>query len=384
MNDVKKVRGMEVLVSEEEQQAIFKRMKVCFDKGWLMSGQEQEDFRARFQELTGRQFAETFNSASAALDTMFQLYAKQTSKNTAPRRCAFQANHFPSPASIALRNGYEPVFVDIDGGSSLSPRPDQLDQVYRRTPFDMFNVQWTGGFVAAQVAEIQAWCKERGVKLIEDASHAAGSYGPDGRAAGTYGDIAVFSLASTKALHTGQGGMLLMNTQEEATWAFRGKNYGRTELFQKGQYVQHGSNYAMTELQAAMGNVLFDHLEERTNYRIALAKIMADYCSQVDIALLGSWGAKPNLYKMPVRLPAVTGKGPEELKTFMAERQIELGSKIYDFVTPLLPLFSAGTEADYPETVAYSQSHVCLPIHNKMDEGDAHRVGQALIEFYQA
>lgn len=63
------------------------------------------------------------------------------------------------------------------------------------------------GYVADMPA-IAALCKERGLILIEDAAQAIGAE-VDGKKAGSFGDMAVFSFHSHKNLTTlGEGGML--------------------------------------------------------------------------------------------------------------------------------------------------------------------------------
>lgn len=63
------------------------------------------------------------------------------------------------------------------------------------------------------ICEIRDLCRARGVNLIEDASHAHFST-CDGMFAGTFGDVAAFSLGAKKLFTGGQGGMLVTNSRE--------------------------------------------------------------------------------------------------------------------------------------------------------------------------
>ncbi|MBV9141926.1 MAG: DegT/DnrJ/EryC1/StrS family aminotransferase [Pseudonocardiales bacterium] len=65
-----------------------------------------------------------------------------------------------------------------------------------------------GGYLAPCLPVIRRFCDERGLFLIEDASHAHGA-SLRGKPAGTFGDIAAFFLFATKVVTTAEGGMLV-------------------------------------------------------------------------------------------------------------------------------------------------------------------------------
>ena len=58
-------------------------------------------------------------------------------------------------------------------------------------------------------------CKEHGLFLVEDATHAIGAT-VNGQKAGSFGDAAVFAFTPTKVMTTGEGGMLVSNNAELA------------------------------------------------------------------------------------------------------------------------------------------------------------------------
>lgn len=341
-----------------------------------MWGPWQERLQEKFQTLTGKAHCVTFNSATAALEVLLRWLGPKTTR----LRVAFQANTFPSPVFAAERAGWHVGFADIDT-ETLAPGLPDLDALYDRWPFAAFVVQWSGGFISKDARSLKAWCNNRDVVLIEDASHAAGSMLNDVYAGGI-GHHAVFSLAATKPLHTGQGGVLLTDDTGLSTYAFRMKNYGRTEMFQRGQYVERGFNSHLTEMQAAIGTVLFDSMERRIEERTALTQVYKDRLGQFEgLRFLGTWeDAWPNLYKVPVWLPGHVSR--EALKTRLAAQDIELGSAIYEFVTPHLVVFAGQYAArPFPKTEAYAEQHICLPMHNALTREDVERVAAAVVEW---
>ena len=69
------------------------------------------------------------------------------------------------------------------------------------------------GLISADVDRIRTFCAERGLFLVEDAAHAAGS-SRRGRRAGALGEAAAFSLLATKIITSGgEGGLVTTNDE---------------------------------------------------------------------------------------------------------------------------------------------------------------------------
>jgi len=183
----------------------------------------------------------------------------------------------------------------------------------------------------------------------------------------------VYSLAATKPLQTGQGGVLLTDDGDFAQYAFRMKNYGRTEMFQKGVYVNHGFNSHLTEMQAVIGNVMFEHQEKMIRERYVLKEgMLKDNDHVLPIRGMG----RSNWYKAPILIEGLRGS---EIKELAATKEIEMGSSIYDFVTPHLDVFGdRWASQEFPVAAEFAENHVCLPLHNEMSEDDAWIVNQML------
>ena len=100
--------------------------------------------------------------------------------------------------------------------------------------------------LCAELDEIRRICDEHGVFMIEDCAHAIGSYW-QGKHAGTYGDLGVFSFQQSKHLTTGDGGMVVTNREDihyrlYHEWAFSGESPAFMTL-----------NFRMNEETAAIG-----------------------------------------------------------------------------------------------------------------------------------
>jgi len=369
-----KIRGMEVVISDEEKRKIQEAVGDICDSSYFMWGKYQEQLQEQFKLMTGKKYAVTFNSCTSALELLFRWLSQDLAGKS---RVVFQANTFPSPVYAAMRAGLEVGWVDIDV-CEMVPTISKLTASYAKNSFEILVLQWTGGFIPSGANAIKEWCREKNVYFVEDASHASGSM-ESGRYAGAFGDTAVFSLAATKPLQTGQGGVLVTDNADLADFAFRMKNYGRTEMFQKGIFVHLGFNMHMTEIQAAIGTVLFDSMAARIKERYEMAKSYWPYIYEAGCLPLGNWDAHPNFYKLPILL---RDKNKYQLKEKFMKEDIEIGSSLYDFVTPYLPVFKGLYEAEkFPDCLTYTDRHICLPLHNKMGPRQVKMVGERLVKF---
>ena len=161
---------------------------------------------------------------------------------------------FVSTANAFAMHGFRPVFADC--------RPDTLNIDERGlerllTPRTRAIVAMHYGGVACAMDEIQAIADRRRLTVIEDNAHGLfGTY--NGRKLGTIGALATQSFHETKNVTCGEGGALLINDTAliERAEVLREKGTNRSR-FVRGQvdkytWVDLGSNYLCSELQAAM------------------------------------------------------------------------------------------------------------------------------------
>jgi dTDP-4-amino-4,6-dideoxygalactose transaminase len=118
--------------------------------------------------------------------------------------------------------------------------------------------------------------RRHNLKVIEDCAQAHGAR-IDDRLVGTFSDAGSFSFCQDKILSTGgEGGMLLTDSEElwKSAWSFKdhGKNWDKVSApaHSPGFRWLHdsfGSNYRLTEMQAAIGRIqlrrLGDWIEKR-------------------------------------------------------------------------------------------------------------------------
>jgi len=154
--------------------------------------------------------------------------------------------------------GATPVFADIDESTWCLDPTSFRRNITPRTkaviPVDLY------GNVAAMDA-IGEIAREHGVAVIEDAAEAIGAE-LKGRRAGSLGDIGVFSFHGSKTLTTGEGGMLVTDSDNirERVLVLRdhGRTPGDTMFFNR----EIGYKYKMSSMQAALGLAQLERIDE--------------------------------------------------------------------------------------------------------------------------
>lgn len=111
-----------------------------------------------------------------------------------------------------------------------------------------------------------------GLLVIEDAACSIGA-DFDSQKVGNLADISVFSHHPRKFITTGEGGLITTNNRAWAEWMDSYKHFGmgKTESREATRFERIGTNYKLSNLQAALGVVQMDHIEVLLDRRRVLA-----------------------------------------------------------------------------------------------------------------
>lgn len=183
---------------------------------------------------------------------------------------------FMATAGAPMAAGAVPVIVDIDPANyCLDPKAVEAAITSRTRAIIPVHL-------GAQMADMDAMldiAERHDLIVIEDCAHAHGARWR-GRGAGTIGHFGSFSLQSSKIVTSGEGGILLCRTEEMAARATSIIDCGRPHDPEGREYTM-GSNYRMTELQAALANAGLDRLPEQIRQREESAAYMDEALSEV-------------------------------------------------------------------------------------------------------
>ncbi len=234
------------------------------------TGKETREFEKEYAEAAGAKHAVAVCNGTSALE--LAIYALDIPPGseiiTTPRT-------FIASASCIVMRGCTPVLADVDPVTQ-NITAETIAKVITPNTKAIIPVHLAGW--PCDMDPILELARRHGLKVIEDCAQANGAT-YKGRPVGSMGDMAAFSFCQDKIITTGgEGGML--TTQDTALWerAWSFKDHGKS--FNAVYNRQHapgfrwlhesfGTNWRMTELQAAIGRVQLRKLPEWTRIRRA-------------------------------------------------------------------------------------------------------------------
>jgi dTDP-4-amino-4,6-dideoxygalactose transaminase len=220
-----------------------------------------EQFEREFAEWHGMKYALAHNTGTAALHAAMFACHVGVGDEIICQSLTYWASCLP-----AFSLGASIVFAEVDPRTLTLDPKDVAHRITKRTRA-ILPVHYCG--YPTDMDPIMEIANKRGIKVIEDVSHAHGGL-YKGRLLGTIGHVGAMSVMSGKALPVGEGGMLITNDQEiyERSVAFG--HYERThklltlpELKQFAGLPQGGYKYRMHQISSAVGRVQLRHYRER-------------------------------------------------------------------------------------------------------------------------
>jgi perosamine synthetase len=171
---------------------------------------------------------------------------------------------FVASANCFIVTGATPVFADIDRRTlNLDPAAVE-DAVTERTKaivaVDIFGYP-------CELDELKAIAGRHGLKLIDDSAQALGAV-YKGTPVGGHGVPAIFGFYPNKQIATGEGGVVVTDSEDEhrqvVSLRNQGREYGGGAWF---HHVRVGLNYRWTDLQAAVGIAQLEKLDRLLELR---------------------------------------------------------------------------------------------------------------------
>jgi dTDP-4-amino-4,6-dideoxygalactose transaminase len=184
---------------------------------------------------------------------------------------------FIATANAVRYCGATPVFAEIDPATYNLDPAAAAKAVTPRTKAILIAHQLG---MPAELDGFEALAKRRKIRLIEDAACGLGSR-YRGRPLGARGHLACFSFHPRKVICTGEGGMVLCDDDAAAERVRRLRQHGMNQSDRQRHgarrlmienYRHVGFNYRMTDLQAAIGVVQMQRLEQLLAERRKLAE----------------------------------------------------------------------------------------------------------------
>jgi len=255
------------------------------------NGPYTERFQEKFAAYCGVPHALTCCNGTVALDMAAQALDLGPGDEVLTSAISFIAT------SLApLRCGATLKFIDIDP-QTTNMDPSRIEEAITDRTKAIFLVHLGGQM--CDMDPIMALARKHDLRVVEDAAHAPGA-AYKGRKAGSIGDIGTFSFHTWKNMTTlGEGGMVVCRDEALAGKLRSLKGFG----FAKGPYedvwdctegdlpwyqelvrvgAYYGSNYRLSDVQAAMGITQLDKLDRANDLRRRFAAWLTEGLADVD------------------------------------------------------------------------------------------------------
>jgi perosamine synthetase len=240
--------------------------------GWVTTGPKAKEFEERFAQAVGARHAVAVSSCTAAMHLALEAIGLQSGDEVITSPYTFAAT-----AEVVRYFNAKPVFVDVDA-TTLNLSVDQVESAVTPRTRAMIPVHYAG--LPANLDPILLLARRHSLRVVEDAAHAFPS-AYHGRPIGSIGDLTCFSFYATKAITTGEGGMVTTDSPEFADRCRVMSLHGISKDAWK-RYTAEGSwyyeiiapgyKYNMTDLAAAMGLVQLEKAERMRQRREMIAE----------------------------------------------------------------------------------------------------------------
>jgi len=258
------------IFDETEEQAILEVVRS--GKWWSVEGTKVREFEEAFARFQDAQFAVCVTNGTAALEV-----ALRAAHIGCGDEVIVPPYTFIATATAVLAVGATPVFVDVEE-ESLNIDPTKIEEAITPRTRAIIPVHIAG--CPADMDGVLEVARKHNLLVIEDAAQAHAAEWK-GTKVGAIGDMGCFSFQASKNLNAGEGGAVLTNDPHWADQVWSVHNVGRVR---GGRWYEHhvlGSNFRMTEFQAAILLAQLKRLPEQTERRTQNAHRLTEMLSQI-------------------------------------------------------------------------------------------------------
>ena len=183
---------------------------------------------------------------------------------------------YVATTSVIVWENCTPIFVDIEP-DYLTINPYEIEASITDKTSAILATHVFGN--PCNVEVIEKIARKHKLKVIYDAAHCFGvKY--KGQSIFNYGDVSTCSFHATKIFHTGEGGCFITKNKELNDKLFYHHNFGHKT---PNSFYGLGINAKMSELQAAMGLAIFEHIDNIISKRRSIVEFYDELLSNNNI-----------------------------------------------------------------------------------------------------
>ena len=353
-------------ITEEDVQAVAEVVR----SGRLALGPKTEEFERLIAEYVGVKHAVAVSSGTTALHLLVRTLGIGPGDEV-----LVPSFTFVSSVNVILYEGATPVFVDIEPDTYNLDPEDLERKVTPRTKAIMV-VDVFGH--PAEWDEISRIAEKHGLKVIDDSCEAIGAE-YKGKKLGQFGDAAAFAFYPNKQMTTGEGGVIVTESDEIARLCRSLRNQGRGEM---GVWLEHerlGYNYRMTEMSAALGVSQIRRIEELLAKRERIANAYTERLSGLDRVRVPIVRPYVRMSWFVYVVTLAEGMRRDPVMKALAEEGIPTRGYFSPIhLQPYIRKRLGTKEGMLPVTESVARRTIALPFHGNMTEAEVDMVVEAL------
>jgi dTDP-4-amino-4,6-dideoxygalactose transaminase len=268
-----------------DEEAIAVKKVLLSNKVNYWTGTECREFEKEFAFWCGTNCAIALGNGTVALDLALKAFdiGKDDEVIVTPRT-------FLASVSSVVTSGATPVFSDIDLNSQ-NIEADEIEKVITSKTKAVIVVHLAG--MPAEMDAIMALSYKYGFYVIEDCAQAHGAM-YKGKSVGSIGHVGCWSFCQDKIMSTGgEGGMVTTNDESlwKKMWSYKDHGKSWDAIYNKDHpsgfrwvHESFGTNWRMTEMQAAIGRIQLKRMPDWTKKRQENSKVIDDVARNFSIA----------------------------------------------------------------------------------------------------
>lgn len=267
---------------------------------------------------------------------------------------------FVATSHSLLWNNITPVFVDIDP-KTCTMDPARIEAAITSRTTAILAVHCYGN--PCDVDAIQRIGDIHGLKVIYDAAHAFGVRFRD-ESLLRHGDLSILSFHATKVFNTFEGGAIVCPDAETKQHIDYLKNFGFAD---EVTVETIGINGKMSEINAAMGLLQLQYIDDALERRRAIAKRYREALSDIKGIELFSEprNTEWNAAYFPILVTKQYPEGRDELYARLKKVGIYGRRYFYPLVSEMTMYrgLPSASDAHLPNACSMADQVLCLPIY---------------------
>ncbi len=358
------------MIGEREEQLVLEVLR----SRRLSLGPRASAFEQAFAARLGAPHAAAVSSGTAGLHLAVRAVGIEAGDEVVTSPFSFVAS-----SNCVLYEGARPVFADIDARTlDIDPQAAAAAVSDRTTgllPVHIFGYP-------ADMPALEGLAAKRGLWMVEDACEALGAVHGDGAAVGARGNPSVFGFYANKQLTTGEGGMVLLDSEQHKARIDSERNQGRAPDMGWLDHDRLGFNYRLSDVACALGLAQLERLDEMLAERGRVAALYGEALAGIEGLTLpcpDAGGDRRGWFVYVVQLP----RRVERDACVEGMRSRGIDTKPYLPAIHLMSFYRerfGHREGEFPVCEDVARRSLALPFFPELSEAQVDRVTGALRE----